>query len=122
MTRSRLWGLVRGNRLFVFVSGAVLLSFVLVGLSMSLYYSSGAFRLDLSRPEYESVRPQIDQTSKGHQLFDNQGDIDTNVIDDFTKRYGVESRKVTETQAFGNDVLSDEQLGIRPADVLPPQS
>lgn len=110
------------NRLFYFVSGAIVMSVCLVAVSMHLYYASGAFRLDLSRPEYESVRPQIEQASKSQRLFDNQGQLDVKATEEFLRLYNKEATKTRDANAFGNDVLSDEQLNIRPTDILPPQS
>ena len=85
---------------------------VLVLISMRLYYSSDAFRLDLSRPEYVELRSEITKGSETKDAFEAQGSVDEAVLDDFLRRYNTEADKVLKAKAFANDVLSDEQLGL----------
>lgn len=103
---------VNKHRFSVFITGVVSLAVFLVLISMKIYYSSDAFRLDLSRPEYMELRSEINKGTESKDAFDSQGPIDDQVLDDFLKRYNSESDKVTKTKAFSNDVLSDSQLGI----------
>lgn len=104
--------LILRRRLIATLTAVILLAFLLVAISMVIYYSSGASQLDLSRPEYKSVRSQIDTDTKTTNLFDAQGPIDEVVLDDFLARYKEKSDRVLEANAFSNEVLNDEQLGI----------
>lgn len=99
-------------RFLVFILTSITVALTLVVASMILYYNSDAFRLDLSRPEYESRRSEISNDTKETDEFDAQGDINAKTIDQFLKLYDAESKKVLDTPAFGSDVLSDTQLGI----------
>lgn len=108
----RLQRQVMQHRLPVFVTAIIVMAIILVAISMQLYYKSDAFRLDLSRPEYKPLRPQIAKDSKKDKAFEAQGAIDTKTMQDFLERYNAEAQKVTDSQPFVIDVLSDEQLGI----------
>lgn len=95
-----------------FLSAVIILAIVMVGVSMRMYYLSGAFQLDLSRPEYTSVRDQIDPAPKHQDEFLSQGDVTTQTLDDFLGRYKGESSKVLDEPGFSDDSLSDDKLGI----------
>ena len=47
-----------------------------------------------------------------NDLFDAQGPVDEATLNDFLKQYQEEADKALEADAFGTDVLSNEQLGI----------
>lgn len=100
------------HRFGVFIGGVVALAMILVTVSMWLYYSSDAFRLDLSRPEYMELRSEITKGTETKDAFEAQGSIDEDVLNDFLTRYTKEADKALKAKAFSNDVLSDEQLGL----------
>lgn len=108
----RLRQLIDRYRLPAFLLGAMSLACVMVVVSVTMYYASGAYQLDLSRPEYQSVRSEIESEPKDKKAFDVQGSVDAQVLEDFLAEYKQESRKATETDAFSGDVLSNEQLGL----------
>lgn len=110
--RERIKQWVVRYRLPAFLIGVVSLAIVLVMISMSVYYVSGAYQLDLSRPEYKSVRSQIESAPKAKDVFEAQGEVNGDVLDAFMKYYEEEARKVIEADVFSGDVLSNEQLGI----------
>ena len=83
-----------------------------VTVSMFIYYASGASRLDLSRPEYKSMRSKIDQGKALDEGFAAQGEITKSTIDEFMKLYKAEAAKTTRSQNFAVDALSDANLGI----------
>lgn len=105
---------IQGYKLPAFLIGAILLAGALVLVSMRMYYVSGAAQLDLSRPEYVSVRSQINQEKKKKtsDLFDTQGEITEEVLEEFLTIYKDQAAKALDMNAFSNDVLSDEALGI----------
>lgn len=95
------------------VLGVIAVSIVLVGISMHLYYSSDAFRVDLSRPDYVPYRAQIDNSNDHNRdMFEAQGEVTGNVLDSFLQKYKQEEKKADGARAFASDVLSDDQLGI----------
>jgi len=100
------------HKLPAFIAGSVLLAAILVTVSMFIYYASGASRLDLSRPEYKSMRSKIDQGKALDEGFAAQGEITKSTIDEFMKLYKAEAAKTTSSQNFAVDALSDVNLGI----------
>lgn len=95
------------------VLSVIAVSIVLVGISMHLYYSSDAFRVDLSRPDYVPYRAQIDNSNDHNRdMFEAQGEVTGNVLDSFLQKYKQEEKKADGARAFASDVLSDDQLGI----------
>lgn len=106
-------GLITQYKLPTMVLGVIAVSIVLVGISMHLYYSSDAFRVDLSRPDYVPYRAQIDNSNDHNRdMFEAQGEVTGNVLDSFLQKYKQEEKKADGARAFASDVLSDDQLGI----------
>lgn len=108
----RLRQLIERYRLPTFLIGAMSLAGIMVVVSVSIYYMSGAYQLDLSRPEYQSVRSEIENEKKDAKAFETQGSVDAQVLEGFLDEYKQESRRLIEADAFSGDVLSDEQLGL----------
>lgn len=98
-----------------FIAGAIALACTLVMVSMVIYYVSGASRLDLSRPEYTSMRARIDQGRALDEGFPAQGSVTKETIDEFMKSYNHEAAKSTKAPVFSTDALSDTSLGITPS-------
>ena len=103
---------LQAHTLPVMVASVIVISSVLVSISMYLYYSSDAFRLDLSRPDYAQYRDKIDVAEGTERHFASQGAITPAALDEFLKEYDEEQKKSGGSKAFANDVLSDDQLGI----------
>ena len=100
------------RKLPVFLAIVVILAVILVIISVAIYYKSGAYQLDLSRPEYKGVRSQIEPDRRDKDPFNTQGQVDAEVIDDFLLRYQEEVDKALKADAYSADVLSPDQLGI----------
>ena len=108
----RIVGLITQYKLPTMVLSVIAVSIVLVGISMHLYYSSDAFRVDLSRPDYVPYRAQIDNSNDHNRdMFEAQGEVTGNVLDSFLQKYKQEEKKADGARAFAGDVLSDDQLG-----------
>ena len=109
----RIVGLITQYKLPTMVLSVIAVSIVLVGISMHLYYSSDAFRVDLSRPDYVPYRAQIDNSNDHNRdMFEAQGEVTDKVRDNFLQKYKQEEKKADGARAFASDVLSDDQLGI----------
>ena len=109
----RMARLVMQHKLPTMVVSVIVVSIVLVGISMHLYYSSDAFRVDLSRPDYVPYRAQIDNSNNHNRdMFEAQGEVTGKVLDDFLQKYKQEEKKADGARAFASDVLSDDQLGV----------
>ncbi len=105
--------LITQYKLPTMVVSVIMVSIVLVSISMYLYYSSDAFRVDLSRPDYVPYRAQIDNSNDhSRDMFEAQGEVTGKVLDDFLQKYKQEEKKADGARVFASDVLSDDQLGI----------
>lgn len=105
--------LISQYKLPTMVVSVIMVSIVLVSISMYLYYSSDAFRVDLSRPDYVPYRAQIDNSNDHNRdMFEAQGEVTGKVLDDFLQKYKQEEKKADSARVFASDVLSDDQLGI----------
>lgn len=99
------------RRFLIMVGGSIIVAFILVVISISLYFSSGTAQVDLSRPGYQSVRDQAksEDTFKG---FPASGVIDDKTLDEFNKMYQDKAKEATSVDAFSSEVLSDTSLEI----------
>ena len=100
------------HKLLVFVFMSVVASFVLVMMSFSLYVSSGASQLDLSRPGLAKIRSQA-KNDNDFQSFPATGVLDQSSMDSFEKLYDSKLGDLTAIEAFKSDVLSPKSLQIK---------
>ena len=103
---------IDAHKLVVLVVSVILVACALVSISMTLYYRSDAYRIDLSRPEFKDSRSQIVNSEKQETDFPASGAITPDVLKDFYKRYDELSKRAFDSKAFSTDVLSDKQLGL----------
>lgn len=100
------------RRLISMVVLAILMSLIFVGVSLSLYYSSGAAQLDLSRPSYTSVSDQANSRDEDTDEYSATGSIDDESLREFWLLYQEQAEKIRVVDAFSGDPLSDAALGI----------
>lgn len=99
------------NRYFLMVGAALGIALFMVMIAMNLYSSSGTAQLDLSRPDYESVRAQT-TTREGVAEFSSTGEITLRVLQDFEKQFQRSANDVIKADAFRADALSDRSLNL----------
>ena len=92
------------HRFFVLIVGVILLSFVLVCIALSLYNSSGAAQIDLSRPGYQSIQKEASR-GQVNDSFPSTGKLDKNAFDSFDKMYGNHMRRVVGADSFDTQAL-----------------
>lgn len=99
------------HRFLVLIGFVILISLFLVSVALSLYNSSGAAQLDLSRPGYQDVRDlaKRDTTSKS---FPASGVLDKQSLDLFSKLYGEQSAKVVSSDSFDAAAISEDSLQL----------
>ena len=105
---------VARHRIVYGVMGALTIASILTLISMALYVSSGASRLDLSRPGYEQVRKEAQHTASTEQ-FSASGPIDSAVLNDFQSRYTTHRETLKKLDTFASPALDDGQLQIVPS-------
>jgi hypothetical protein len=99
------------HRFMVLVGVTIVISLFLVGVALSLYNSSGAAQLDLSRPGYKSVSEKA-QRSDDFSSYPAIGVIDKAALEQFKKLYSAQAQRATNVDSFGGDVMSDQALSL----------
>lgn len=99
------------KELFVFITGSVVIAFLLVLVSMALYTSSGASLLDLSRPGYKSVQSKVEQTDT-FEAFSADGPVNLDAINQFQQLYDKQVKPVSSSSDFDGAPLQDQALDI----------
>lgn len=103
---------VKNHRFAAMVVGAVFISLGLVAVALSLYGSSGAAQLDLSRPGLEDIREQAAKDDGEYEGFSSSGTLDEDALKEFDKLYSEKLSEVRAVDAFGGDALSPKSLQI----------
>ncbi len=100
----------RGQRnlkiLFWLITGAAA---AVVGVSLWLYYSSGTFLLDLSRPRQGEMVDLADES----WTFPAAGELEADDIERFMSEFSGMRGRINDIHAFTDQALSDETLGIK---------
>lgn len=99
------------HRFFLLIAGVIAIAMFLVSVALSLYNSSGAAQLDLSRPGYQAVRNQAKRDTSTAS-FSSTGELDKAALDQFSKLYGEQSGKVTSVDSFDEAALSQDSLQL----------
>lgn len=110
MTWERFVDIVQRHRLLYGILLAIVIGMLLVAISMSLYVTSGASQLDLSRPGYEKARTQVNATKEDN--FDSVGPINAGVISEFQKLFDKRRETIDASDNFDSSVLDDSQLRL----------
>jgi len=108
-SRMVLWWMQR--RFFTMIAITIVVSMVLVIVAMSLYNSSGAAQLDLSRPGYQAVRKDVVQ-DKDAVAYPSTGELDQAAIDQFNKMYSTRAKSVSGASSFDPGAMSDDALQL----------
>jgi len=103
------------HRFLILIISSILIAFILVIVSMALYYSSGAAQLDLSRPGYVSIRSKAVTNDSDFENYSSTGSINQKAISEFKVLYAKQATKTKAANAFGGDPLSFLSLGLEPA-------
>lgn len=106
--------LIDRHRLIYGVVAALLIAMLLTAISMALYVSSGASRLDLSRPGYEGAR-EAAQRDASDDSFSSTGPLNTDVAKDFQERFNKQRTQLSKLGNYGTNALDDDQLQIAPS-------
>jgi len=111
MNWARVSEVIQRHRLAYGIVGAICIGLLLTVISMSLYISSGASQLDLSRPGYEGARTQVDE-SKDDDSFKSTGPINEDVITEFERLYTIQRTKLNSSDRFDSAIIDDAQLRL----------
>lgn len=101
----------QAHRFWLMIAGALAISFFLVLVAMNLYNSSGTAQLDLSRPEYEKVRTQVNRDTD-NVTYPSSGELDEEALDQFRELFGDKAEKLRKGKYYSPDAMSDSSLGL----------
>lgn len=105
------------NPLAVFLIGSVVVASLLAGLGLYIYRKSGAYAVDLSRPDYKSSRKEIHHTSDNERLkVSKDGKINQQLVDEVNKSFVFYLKEISE-EAFTERAISDGALGLPTMDL-----
>ncbi|MCA9341450.1 hypothetical protein KC952_02880 [Candidatus Saccharibacteria bacterium] len=96
-------------KIAILIIVSITVVFVLVVISMRLYYTSGAAQLDLSRPEFSTVRDQTTPQSS-FKGIDSKGEVNQDEINKFNKLFDEKLKEINTIDAFSGDVLDPKKV------------
>ena len=108
---NQIQAVIKRHRFGLLVVGALVVALTFVSIAMTIYENSDAARLDLSHPDYQDLRPEI-YIEKSRD-FSSSGPINEQVLNEFSKQFDEESKRVLGVDAFGGDVLGDDALDLK---------
>ena len=104
--------IVHGPKLPVALSGVIVLSLVLTGVSVTWYTLDGSSKLDLSRPGYERERSEV-RTTETQKSYDSTSPITKSAIDNFLKEYDERAKELNGYGGFGEGALDDNDIQLK---------
>lgn len=109
-------------RLALAIAGVIVIAVIQTIVSVGMYVSSSTYGLDLSRPEFERAKRQV-QPHAPQTSFDSTGPINPEVIEKFTKLYDQQASSLGDNGRYDGTPLGDAELRFSPetADQASPQ-
>jgi len=112
--------IIMRHRFIFLIIFAITAAALLVSIAMALYDNSGAVQLDLSRPDYASVRSKA-VSSNTYDGFPAIGPINQDALKQFRALYDEQMKQAQAVDAFGGNSLDDATLGIDAPPTTTPQ-
>jgi hypothetical protein len=100
------------HRFLILIGLTIAVALVLVSISMTLYATSGAAQLDLSRPGYKSVTSQAINNDGGFKDYPASGKLDAAALSQFKSLYDSQATKAKAIDAYSGDPLNPDALQI----------
>ena len=91
--------------------GVVLISLALTITSVSIYTTSGASQIDLSRPGFEQERVEVRQNEPA-RTYDTTSPITQTSIDEFLTEYDKRASDLGQYGSFSGPALDDASLQL----------
>lgn len=110
-TRRFFHRVVKGSKLPIALTGAILLSLALTVVSVAWYTLDGSSRLDLSRPGYERERTEV-RTTETQKSYDSTSPITKSAIDTFLKEYDDRTKELNGYGGFSEGALEDNAIQL----------
>lgn len=109
---ARLRNYVVTHQFAMFIILVLIITALITAVGLSIYVSSGTVKLDLSRPGYEKLRHDVQQSSTT-TTFSSSGSLDNTALNQFNKQLDDSTKDLKSASSFGGaDGLSDQSLGL----------
>lgn len=106
-------GFISRHRLVFAIGVAVIIGLIMTAVSMSLYVTSGAQVLDLSRPGYENARDAVNDSEFETDNFSQNGPVTEDVVEEFEEIYSKNRKDLNQVDDFSDPKpLSDQSLHL----------
>lgn len=103
---------LRTHQFVAFIILVLVITVIITLVGMSIYVSSGTMKIDLSRPGYEKVRNEVQQSS-AQKSFASSGSLDSAAIKQFNSQLNSSVTDLKNSGNFGGaSDLSDQSLGL----------
>lgn len=101
------------NRIYALIVGVVGIALILVSVAMSIYNSSGASQIDMSRPGFSSVQKEVKE-DKNTENFPASGQFDEKAFKDFYKLYDERLKAIESINAYDPAATSSDAYTLLP--------
>lgn len=108
--RSRFMQAVDRHSFAAMIVCSIVIALVLVSVALWLYDSSGAAEVDLSRPEYQSVRDKskINDTNTLDDNYSANGPINKDTLKEFSDKFDAHIKQLNTAGDFNPKALDDD--------------
>lgn len=111
MKLDRFRNYVATHQFAMFMVLVIAITILVTMIGLSVYLSSGTVKLDLSRPGYEKMRRDVQQSST--TTFSSSGPLDSSALKQFNKQLDDSTKGLNSASNFGGaSGLSDQSLGL----------
>lgn len=101
------------SRLYLLLAGVMATSLILVSVAMSVYNSSGAAQIDMSRPGFSSVQNKVKEESNT-QTFPASGEFSQQTFKDFYKMYDERVNALESINAYNPEATQNDAYVLMP--------
>lgn len=110
----------RGGRNLVLLGlGSIVVALITTSISLAVYHNSGDIYLDRSRPGFLPDEKEVEEEEEMEDdySFPKSGVLSADILEEYLEKLDVEVKAIDSYEKpFGSSVLSDEKLGIPPAE------
>lgn len=102
---------IREHRFFAMIGAVVVVAVAMTAISLTLYVSSGASSLDLSRPGYEQARTQVKEDTVSNS-FPATGPLNQTEYERYKKLFEQQVKTISELGNYESAPISDAPLRL----------
>ena len=108
-----------GRNLLILGLASIVIALITTSISLAVYHNSGDIYLDRSRPGFlpDEEEMEEEEEMEDDYSFSKSGVLSADILEEYLEKLDVEVKAIDSYEKpFGSSVLSDEKLGIPPAE------